>query len=145
MIILVDTNIILDIFLQREPYAGDARAILTKCAEREITGYLAAHSIPNLFYILRKTYTQGERRRLIKNLCRIFRISDLNAEKLISAAENEGFTDFEDCLQEECAVDAVADYIVTRNPGDYKSSRVKIIEPCELVKLLQESSGDDGV
>lgn len=54
MTILVDTNIILDIFLQREPYAGEAREIMTKCAEREVIGYLAAHSIPNLFYILRK-------------------------------------------------------------------------------------------
>ena len=137
MTILVDTNIILDLFLQREPYDAQARAIITKCAEREVIGYLAAHSIPNLFYILRKNYTQKERRGLIKNLCNIFRISDLNAEKILSAIENEGFTDFEDCLQEECAVEAIADYIVTRNPNDYKGSRVKVIEPDEFIKRLQ--------
>lgn len=139
MVILVDTNIILDIFMNREPYADEARFIMTKCADREIIGYLAAHSIPNLFYILRKTYSQKERRRLIKNLCDIFRISDLNAEKIISAVENEEFSDFEDCLQEECAVEAMADYIVTRNPDDYKMSRIKVIEPEKFVKLLRES------
>ena len=138
MTILVDTNIILDLFLQREPYADEARIIMTKCAEREVIGYLAAHSIPNLFYILRKNYTQKERRGLIKNLCNIFRISDLNAEKIISAIENEEFADFEDCLQEECAVETVADYIVTRNPNDYKGSRVKVIEPDEFMKILQK-------
>lgn len=47
-------------------------------------------------------------------------ILDLNAEKIISAVENEEFSDFEDCLQEECAVEAMADYIVTRNPDDYE-------------------------
>ena len=47
MTILVDTNIILDIFLQREPYAGEAREIMTKCAEREVIGYL--HSEKKLF------------------------------------------------------------------------------------------------
>lgn len=57
MTILVDTNIILDIFMDRKPYAEEARMIMTKCADREVVGYLAAHSIPNLFYILRKTGT----------------------------------------------------------------------------------------
>ncbi len=79
------------------------------------------------------------RRWLIKNLCDIFRISDLNAEKIISAVENEEFSDFEDCLQEECAVEAMADYIVTRNPDDYMMSRIKVIEPEKFVKLLRES------
>ncbi len=44
--------------------------------------------------------------------------------------------DFEDCLQEECAVAEIVDYIVTRNLTDYKQSRVKVIEPDEFVKLL---------
>lgn len=90
----------------------------------------------SLFYILRKAYSQKERRKFIKNLCDIFRISDLNAEKIMAAAENEDFSDFEDCLQEECAVEVMADYIVTRNPGDYKTSRIKVIEPGGFVKLL---------
>lgn len=136
MTILVDTNVVLDLLLKREPYSIAAQTIITKCAEREVIGYLAAHSIPNLFYILRKNYTQKERRKFIKNLCDIFRISDLNEEKIISAIDNEDFTDFEDCLQEECAVEAMADYIVTRNPEDYKGSRVKVILPDEFVKLL---------
>ena len=126
MIILVDTNVVLDVLMKREPYTEAAQHILTKCA----------NSIPNLFYILRKAYSQKERRKFIKNLCDIFRISDLNAEKIMAAAENEDFSDFEDCLQEECAVEVMADYIVTRNPGDYKTSRIKVIEPGEFVKLL---------
>ncbi len=137
MVILVDTNIVLDVLMEREPYADDARMIMEKCADREIIGYLAAHTIPNLFYILRKTYSQKERRRLIRNLCNIFRISDLNAEKIISAAENEEFSDFEDCLQEECAVESMADYIVTRNTSDYRKSRIPALEPSDFVKILQ--------
>lgn len=92
MVILVDTNIIVDVLMKREPYMQEAQEILIKCASREITGYLAAHSIPNLFYILRKSYTQEERRTFIKELCSIFRISDLNAKKILSAAENKSFS-----------------------------------------------------
>ncbi len=136
MKILVDTNIILDVLLKREPHNRAAQVIMTKCAEREITGYLAAHSIPNIFYVLRKEYSQAERRKFIRNLCEIFRISDLNAEKIMSAIDNEQFSDFEDCLQEECVVAETVDYIVTRNPADFKQSRVKVVEPDEFMKLL---------
>lgn len=136
MVVLVDTNIIIDALTNREPYADNAKKILEKCATREVTGILAAHSIPNMFYIFRKNFSQDERRFLLKNLCNIFKISDLNAKKILAALENEKFVDFEDCLQEECAVESMADYIVTRNPADFANSRVKVILPEEFLKKL---------
>ena len=136
MVVLVDTNIIIDALANREPYADNAKKILEKCAAREVTGILAAHSIPNMFYIFRKNFSKDERRFLIKNLCNIFKISDLNAKKILAALENEKFVDFEDCLQEECAVESMADYIVTRNPADFANSRVKVILPEEFLKKL---------
>lgn len=137
MVVLVDTNIIVDVLMKREPYMHEAEEILTKCAKREIIGYLAAHSIPNLFYILRKTYSQEERRNFIKDLCSIFYISDLTCKKILSAVENNSFLDYEDSLQEECAVEIMADYIITRNLSDFVNSRVKAIEPVEFLKLVK--------
>lgn len=67
---------------------------------------------------------------------KVFYISELNVEKILSATENETFKDFEDCLQEECAVEIMADYIVTRNLKDYKTSRVKAIKPKKFIALL---------
>lgn len=90
----------------------------------------------NFKRLLRKSYSQQERREFIRNLCDIFYILDLTVDKILSAVNNEEFTDFEDCLQEECAVEVKADYIVTGNPADYKKSRVQIIEPKELVKII---------
>ena len=136
MVVLVDTNIIIDALANREPYADNAKKILEKCAAREVTGILAAHSIPNMFYIFRKNFSPDERRFLLKNLCNIFKISDLNAKKILAALENEKFVDFEDCLQEECAVESMADYIVRRNPADFANSRVKVILPEEFLKKL---------
>ena len=139
MVVLVDTNIIIDALANREPYADNAKKILEKCAAREVTGILAAHSIPNMFYIFRKNFSQDERRFLLKNLCNIFKISDLNAKKILAALENEKFVDFEDCLQEECAVESMADYIVTRNPADFANTRgifEKIIIKCILQKQV---------
>lgn len=139
MVILIDTNIIIDALADREPYATDAKQIMKKCATREITGVLAAHSIPNLFYILRKEFSQEERRYLLKNLCKIFQVSELNEKRIIAALENEMFSDFEDGLQEECAVSSMADYLVTRNPSDFKHSRIKVILPNEFLRKMQEN------
>ena len=139
MVILIDINIIIDALADREPYATDAKQIMEKCATREITGVLAAHSIPNLFYILRKEFSQEERRYLLKNLCKIFQVSELNEKRIIAALENEMFSDFEDGLQEECAVASMADYLVTRNPSDFKHSRIKVILPNEFLRKMQEN------
>ena len=75
---------------------------------------------------------------LLINLCEIFQISDLNEKKIVAALENNVFSDFEDGLQEECAVESMADYIVTRNPADFKHSRVKVILPDELLRELEK-------
>lgn len=86
-----------------------------------------------------KNFSQEERRFLLKNLCEIFQISDLNEKKIVAALENNAFSDFEDGLQEECAVESMADYIVTRNPADFKHSRVKVILPDELLRELEKN------
>jgi len=135
MVILVDTNISVDAVAERHPFAEYANIIIEKCARREITGFLAAHSISNLFYILRKDFNPDERRNFIKDLCKIFYISNLDEKKIFAALDNYGFTDFEDCLQEESAVEVVANYIITRNPKDFTKSRVKVIQPDEFLKL----------
>ena len=67
MRVLIDTNILVDLLLGREPYYDIAYDILTMCADKKIYGYLAAHSVPNLFYILRKFLTKEERREVIKD------------------------------------------------------------------------------
>ena len=139
MVILVDTNILMDVIADRKPYAEYGKEILEMCAKRQVTGVMAAHSIPNLFYILRKDFSQEERRALLRNLCRIFRISDLNAKKILAALDNDEFLDFEDCLQEECAVEQSADFIVTRNPDDFMKSRVKVLQPDEFLRIAKST------
>ncbi len=57
MVILVDTNIVLDIIQGRQPYCNTASDIFVMCAKKEITGYIALHYISNIFFILRKSYS----------------------------------------------------------------------------------------
>ncbi len=134
---LIDTNILADMLLGRDPYYDIAYNILTLCADRKVSGYIAAHSIPNLFYILRKSMSQEERREAIKDICHIVKVEGIDSFKIFSALDNEDFSDFEDCLQEECAVAVSADYIVTRNLKDFVSSRVPAILPNEFLEKFK--------
>ena len=133
--ILIDTNVLLDYLLEREPFFEDAREIVVSCAEGKIKGCIAAHSISNMFFILRKDYSAKERREILANLCSIFDVEGIDKAKLLSGLANEDFLDFEDCLQMECAKSFGANYIVTRNVADYSASDVKAIEPKDYLKL----------
>ena len=133
--ILIDTNVLLDYLLTREPYFEDAKNVILSCADGKIKGCIAAHSIPNMFFILRKDYNAKERREILSNLCSIFDVEGIDKGKLLAGLENEDFSDFEDCLQMECAKSYGADYIVTRNVSDYVTSEIKAIEPKEYLTL----------
>ncbi len=137
MRILIDTNILADALLGRDPYYDIAYSILTMCADKKVYGYIAAHSIPDLFYILRKFMTKKERREALKDICRIVKVEGIDSFKILSALSNEDFSDFEDCLQEECAFAISADYIVTRNTKDFASSRVPVILPDKFLEKYE--------
>jgi citrate lyase synthetase len=109
--------------------------LLQKCGEGKITGYVAAHSITNCFYILRKMFTTEERKRLLFELCGFMEIANVEKPHILNALQNERFDDFEDGVQLECAKAVGAEYIVTRNPVDYAHSDIPavsppIIDPC---------------
>ena len=133
--ILIDTNVLLDYLLERKPFFEDAKKVILSCTEGNTKGCIAAHSISNMFFILRKDYDAKERREILLNLCKIFDVEGIDKAKLISGLENENFSDFEDCLQMECAKSYKADYIITRNVSDYETSKVKAIMPKDYVSL----------
>lgn len=133
--ILIDTNVLLDYLLTREPFYEDAKKVILTCTEGTTKGCIAAHSISNMFFILRKDYDSKERREILTGLCTIFDIEGIDRNKLLSELRNEDFSDFEDCLQMECAKAYGAEYIVTRNIADYKMSEVKAILPEDYLKL----------
>lgn len=137
--ILIDTNVLLDYLLEREPYFENAKKVIVSCVKGEVKGCIAAHSIPNMFFILRKDFTAKERKKVLTYLCSIFDVEGIDKLKLLSGLANEEFSDFEDCLQMECAKAYEADYIITRNVSDYATSQVRAIEPEDYLKLKRYS------
>lgn len=133
MVILIDTNVALDFLTMRQPFYDDARKVIMICAEGRVQGYLAFHSLPNIFYILRKSYSDTDRRKMLKKLCFVLKVTGASHESICDAIEHEEFSDFEDCLQYECAKEVSADFIVTRNTDDFFFSKVKPLTPHEFL------------
>lgn len=137
MVVLIDTNVLLDFLLGREPYFSNADRIIKLCAEQKIQGFMAAHSIPNMFYILRKDMSEETRREVLLNLCDILAIEATDSVKIIAALKDSAFRDLEDCLQSDCAGKIKADYIVTRNMKDFEISEIPAVLPEDFLKLIQ--------
>jgi predicted nucleic acid-binding protein len=136
--ILIDTNVLIDFALIREPFSDDANEIIKLCVMEKVKGCIAAHSIADMYYILRKDMEPYIRRETLINFCRIFEVIDIDKNKLVNSLENEDFSDFEDCLQMECAKEFDAEYIVTRNTTDYKTSEIPAITPKEYLEVLKK-------
>lgn len=133
MVILIDTNVALDFLTMRQPFYVDARKIISLCASEKVQGVIAFHSLPNIFYILRKSHSDTDRRKMLRKLCMVLRVVGASHERVCSAIERDDFADFEDCLQDECAAQNYADYIITRNTDDFSNSSIPAITPTDFL------------
>ena len=134
--VLIDTNIFIDVLQDSIPFTDNSQAVIGLVTQKKIKGAVAAHSITNLWYILRKTHSDEERRNYLLSLFEIFDVVSIDKNRLVAALENSNFKDFEDCLQDECAYAINADYIITRDAKDFESSMVKALTPEEFLENL---------
>lgn len=133
--LLVDTNVIIDHILIRQPQYQDSFRIMSLCQQNQVKGYVAFHSLPSIWYTLRKVDAHQRRIALIE-VTDFLEVVGAPHSEVVSAIKNENFPDFEDCLQEKCAITAGADYIVTGNIKDFKTSSIPAVTPAEMLEIL---------
>ena len=136
MKVLIDTNIMIDALTNRDGRSGFSATVIDLCAKQVIDGYVALHSISNMYYILRKQYSDAERRTILKRYNEILKVAEVGNDVVDTAINNTVISDYEDALQYACAETVGADYIVTRNIKDYEKAEIRAISPEELLKLL---------
>jgi predicted nucleic acid-binding protein len=132
--VLIDTDVILDFFFDREPYSDDAAKVLSLCESREIKGFITSVIISNVYYLLRQSATHDK---VIEKLTQLIALVDvLTTDKdAILKALNSNFRDFEDALQNYSAeLNGQIDLIITRNIKDYKNSSLGIMTPGNYLK-----------
>ena len=137
MVSLIDTNVIINFITQRDDvYKKECFDVVKLCANKKFIGYIAFHSVSIIWYIMRKRVADEEARRWLKRVCDVFIVANATQKQVNAAIENVEFKDFEDCLQDECAVHAKADYIVTCNAKDFKKAKTTVVTPDIFLKLL---------
>lgn len=135
MKLLIDPNVILDVFCNRLEFVDNASKVFKLCEIKKFDGYICALSIPNIVYIMRKELDSKKIKDILEKLSLIFTIVDLKVEDLKKAA-NLDVNDYEDAIQCICAKRIKANYIVTRDLKHFANSPVIAIKPSELLERL---------
>ncbi len=135
MKILFDTNIILDVLLEREPFSREASFLLSRVERSEISGYLCATTITTIHYLISEALGSQAALRHIQSLLALFIIAPVNHQVLEKAAMLN-FRDFENAVLHEAACQAGIESIVTRNTVDFKQSTLPVFAPEDLVAAL---------
>ena len=133
MRLLFDTNVILDIALNREPHHKNAIELFKKINNKSFSGFVTATTITDLYYIIKKDVNHDTAISFIKDLIEIFEIIGID-KSTIKKALNSNMKDFEDAVQSVASNFNDIDFILTRNTKDFKNSKVKAISPRTFLK-----------
>lgn len=133
--LFLDINIILDIFLKREPYYTASAQLFSLVENRKLDGYLCALSYPTLFYLLTKELNREKAIKILERIRIVLRTAPV-IEKVIDLALSSDFRDFEDAVQYYSVLEAKCDFLITRNKDDFPSKILPIFTPDEFLVLL---------
>ena len=137
MAVLIDTNILLNYITNREDkYLNESVRIVELCALGKLNGYIAFHTLSTLWHVLRKKSSK-DRRDNLRDICTIFSVASASQTEIINAIEDDSFADFEDCLQDKCAKEVGAEYIITVTEKDFVNSEIKAMNPYEFLRKLK--------
>ena len=129
--VLVDISVLLDLLLNRDPWAADASAIWNAHVNSNLQAFVAAFSLPTIFYVVRRQADLDVAREAVRVCLATLEILPIDHATLEAAWEMSG-SDFEDNLQIACAMQAGIDIIVTRDPRGFSGSSVPVLSPSEL-------------
>jgi predicted nucleic acid-binding protein len=135
LITLVDTDILTDVALDRNPHAAPAVELLDALERRAIAGFVAWHSIANFHYLVQPKRGSAASKAFILDLLRFVEVAKTSTESVRHAAAFP-IRDFEDALQAAAALACGADVIATRNVRDYAGSPVRAVTPSALLGEL---------
>ena len=136
MKIMCDTNVILDVLLDREPFVEDSYKILSLCEEHRIDGFVSASSITDIYYLVRKyTHSTELAYKAIGKLLEIVKVCSVTNNDVLVAYQKKA-KDFEDCLLATCAKSIRCDFIITRNKKDFEEFGICLLTPSELLQQI---------
>ena len=134
--VVFDLNIILDVLQERKDFYQFSARLLASAEAGIIQGWLAAHSVTTLFYLIAKDRSPEQARVSLTSLLQFLKIAPVSQET-IEQALNLPYRDFEDAAQMIAALQVHADYLLTRNVRDFQPAPIEVVQPVELLAVLK--------
>ena len=136
MKLLIDTNVVLDVLLRREPFFRTAAEVLNLTQRDDVREYVSASAITDIYYIANKQLKdRAAVRDLLERLLKIVSVAAVSEQEIRNAL-NLTWADFEDSVQYSVALLNEMDGIVTRNPDDYQEANMRIWLPEQARELF---------
>jgi len=134
-VVLIDLNVLLDVLQKREPFYETSASLLAAVETGRVQGYVAAHSLTTLFYLIQKGKSSAEARATITNLLQFIKVAPVD-QSTLEQALNLDFKDYEDAVQMISALQCKADCLVTRNTKDYQPALLPVMQPVDFLSTL---------
>ena len=136
MKIMCDTNVILDVMLEREPFVEASASVLQLCENKSIEGYTTASCITDIFYIVRKyLHSTDKAYYAVEKVLEIVKVCDVKAQHVQKALQTRAY-DFEDCLVATCAKSIGCDFLISRDKKGFAELNINVLTPDELLQHL---------
>lgn len=136
MRLLLDTNVLLDIVLDRKPFANAARRVMIAGFYRDVELWAAAKSFTDVFYVARKAKGHEAAYRTVKSVVDEVSLCSTDGTDIQNALEAR-WPDFEDCVIYQAALKIKSDYIITRNAEDFSRSSIPTMSPTEFIDFMK--------
>jgi predicted nucleic acid-binding protein len=140
MRLFLDANVVLDILARREPHFFDSVQILSLVESGAAEGFIAAHTVTTLFYLLHRKIGPARTKATLMDLLRVLRIVPVDHDRILQAFAME-WDDLEDALQAACAAKAEAEYLLTRDRRGFAAADVMALSPAEFLALYRGRDG----
>lgn len=136
MRVLVDTNVLLDLLLEREAFVKEATTLMEMIELGQVVGYISATTITNVFYIVRKSQGEHAAKQSVSRILTGLQICPVD-RSILEQAVSLNFKDFEDAVQFACAIFQGLEAIVTRDAQGFTGASLPILSVHELCARLR--------
>jgi predicted nucleic acid-binding protein len=138
--VLFDTNVVLDVLLDREPHTDVAVKLFALVDNGRLEGSICATTVTTIYYIAAKSFGRKRAQNQVRELLGLFSIADVGRDVLDRALDLD-FADFEDAVVHEAARASGASAIVTRDGGDFTNASLPVFDPHELLAAIAAAAG----
>lgn len=139
MRVAIDTNIILDVLLAREPFARDSAAVLAQVEKGKAIGILCATTLTTIHYVVTKAAGRQAGLEAVHRLLGLCEIAPVNRAILTSAAFSK-MPDFEDAVLHDAVLSIEADLLVSRDPRDFREASLPVLTAAEASQRIERAS-----